>query len=125
MENYKFGSVKLELGVSGYMDILILNTYPPRSSTLRDNGMGNTLVLKRRGEGCRSCAIRSRINSHVLVFCLRFAHMGCHIWGKNAHGIPFVAQLWHDLTLKPLTRGFQLKKEMRWRGAEFDCKRKS
>ena len=27
MENYKFGSVKLELGVSGYMDILILNTY--------------------------------------------------------------------------------------------------
>ena len=48
MENYKFGSVKLELGVSGYMDILILNTYPARSSSLRDNGTGNTLV--REGE---------------------------------------------------------------------------
>ena len=50
MENYKFGSVKLELGVSGYMDILILNTYPPRSSSLRDNGTGNTLVSIKEGE---------------------------------------------------------------------------
>ena len=50
MENYKFGSVKLELGVSGYMDILILNTYPPRSSSLRDNGMGNTLIVLERVE---------------------------------------------------------------------------
>ena len=49
MENYKFGSVKLELGVSGYMDILILNTYPARSSPLHDNGMGNTLVRTVRG----------------------------------------------------------------------------
>ena len=48
MENYKFGSVKLELGVSGNMGILILNTYPDRSSSLRDNGTGNTLV--REGE---------------------------------------------------------------------------
>ena len=50
MENYKFGSVKLELGVSGNMGILILNTYPARSSSLRDNGTGNTLVPIREGE---------------------------------------------------------------------------
>ena len=46
MENYKFEGVKLELGVSGYMNILILNTYPARSSSLRDNGTGNTLILQ-------------------------------------------------------------------------------
>ena len=51
MENYKFGSVKLELGVSGYVDILILNTYPARSSSLRDNGTGNTLVFREGEEG--------------------------------------------------------------------------
>ena len=42
-------SFKLELGVSGYMDILILNTYPARSSLFRDNGTGNTLVPSEKG----------------------------------------------------------------------------
>ena len=51
MGNYKFRSVKLELGVSGYMDILILNTYPARSSSLCDNGMGNTLILTSGNHG--------------------------------------------------------------------------
>ena len=66
MENYKFGSVKLELGASGYMDILILNTYPARSSSLCDNGTGNTLVLYRRGEGSQSCVGQ---NPDILTFC--------------------------------------------------------
>ena len=80
MENYKFGSVKLELGVSGYMDILILNTYPARSSSLRDNGMGNTLVyLKEKGR-------------KVLGLCC-FARVGCLIRGKKPHG----KSTWHDL----------------------------
>ena len=34
MENYKFRSVKLELGVSGYMDILISNMYSARPLSL-------------------------------------------------------------------------------------------
>ena len=42
--NYKFGSVKLELGVSGFMDILILNTYPARSLSFCDNGKCNALI---------------------------------------------------------------------------------
>ena len=50
MGNYKFRSVKFEIGVSGYMDILILNTYPARSSLFRDNGTGNTLVSIKEGE---------------------------------------------------------------------------
>ena len=48
--NYKFRSVKLELGVSGYMDILILNTY----------------ILYRRGEWCWSCVGQ---NLDILTFC--------------------------------------------------------
>ena len=57
----------------------------------------------------------SRVSRMFLAFCSRFARVGCHIWGQNAHGIPFVAQLWRDLTLKPLTRGFRFKMETRWR----------
>ena len=76
--NYKFRSVKFEIGVSGYMDILILNTYPSRSSLFRDNSTGNTLVFFREG-GCRSCVIGGRINSHVsrmfLAFCSRFSRV--------------------------------------------------
>ena len=34
MGNYKFRSIKLEVRVSGYMDILILNTYPARPLSL-------------------------------------------------------------------------------------------
>ena len=40
MENYKFGGVKLELGVSGYMDILISNMYSARPLSL--NGKEGT-----------------------------------------------------------------------------------
>ena len=35
------------------MDILILNTYPSRSSLFRDNGTGNTLILYPIREGER------------------------------------------------------------------------
>ena len=118
MENYKFGSVKLELGVSGYVDILILNKYPARSSSLHDNGTGNTLILYRRGEGSRSCVIGARINlcvSHMfLTFCSHFARMLLPFEGQKAHGIPFVAQMWCDLSVKVPTCGFQFKKETRW-----------
>ena len=34
MGYYKFRSIKLEVGVSGYMDILILNTYSARPLSL-------------------------------------------------------------------------------------------
>ena len=34
MGNYKFRSIKLEVRVSGYMDILILNMYSPRPFSL-------------------------------------------------------------------------------------------
>ena len=50
------------------MDILILNTYPARSSLFRDNGTGNTLVHKRRGEGSQSCVGQNPDN---LAFCSR------------------------------------------------------
>ena len=66
--NYKFRSAKFEIGVSGYMDILILNTYPSRSSLFRDNGTGNTLVKKRTGERCRSCV--GRIPAILVCSCL-------------------------------------------------------
>ena len=47
MGNYKFRSAKLEVGVSGYMDILISNTYPARPLSFCDNGMGSTLMFRR------------------------------------------------------------------------------
>ena len=106
------------------MDILILNTYPSRSSLFRDNGTGNTLVHKRRGEGCRSCVIGSRINSHVsrmfLAFCSRFARVLLPFEGIKKHVArplsPSIARKrkmclkkevkWRDLSLKVPTRGF-------------------
>ena len=49
MGNYNFVSVKLKVEVSGYMGILILNTYPARPLSFHDNGTGNTLILFRMG----------------------------------------------------------------------------
>ena len=42
MGNYKFRSVKLEVGVSGYMDILTLNTYPARPLSLSTGKLNST-----------------------------------------------------------------------------------
>ena len=57
MWNYKFRSVKLEVGVSGYIDILILDTYPAGPLSFCDNSMGNILILKRRGGRGWGCAV--------------------------------------------------------------------
>ena len=78
------------------MDILILNTYPSRSSLFRDNGTGNTLVSshlhKRRGGGCRSCVIGPRINSRVSHMFLTFCSRAPAFYRLKTHGIPFAAQ---------------------------------
>ena len=47
MGNYKFRSVKLEVGVSGYMDILTLNTYPARPLSL---SMGKLNSMGKKGQ---------------------------------------------------------------------------
>ena len=110
--NYNFRSVKLELGVSGYMDFLILNTYPARSSSLHDNGIGNTLVKKRihkrRGERCWSCVIGCWKYLHVshvlLAFCLHFCSCALAFYGAKNHMVnardatflPFYYCVWRD-----------------------------
>ena len=88
------------------------------------------IIHKRRGEGCRSCVIRSRINSHVsrmfLAFCSRFARVLLPFIARKKHvarpSSPSIARKseiclkkevkWHDLSVR---RGFWLKMETRWR----------
>ena len=80
--NFKFRSVKFEIGVSGYVDIRILNTYPSRSSLFRDNGTGNTLVPSEKGRRVPElCNRRPEILacfSHVsCMFLACFLHVSC------------------------------------------------
>ena len=66
-----------------------------------------------------------------MLFCSR----GVLYMGLKPHEILFGEELWHKFSLKVPTRGFQLKKEIRWgdfpanffdwRGADFHQKRKS
>ena len=118
------------------MDILILNTYPSRSSLFRDNGTGNTLVLYRRGESSRSCVIGSRINSHVSRVLLAFCSRGLPYIGKKTTWHSFCSAIVArphpkgadsrisiekgNEVARPLCHFFSL-----WRGTDFDRKWKS
>ena len=72
-----------------------------------------------------------------MLFRSRVAHMLLAVlyMGQKPHEILFGEELWHKFSLKVPTRGFRLKKEIRWgdfpanffdwRGADFHQKRKS
>ena len=115
------------------MDILILNTYPSRSSLFRDNGTGNTLVLYRRGESSRSCVIGARINSRVSRVLLAFCSRGLPYIGKKTTWHSFCSAIVArphpksadsrisiekgNEVARPLCQLFSL-----WHGTEFDQK---